>query len=473
MNMLQKQTFSEQLQDADSDQYLSLDFLYDLLKRRALYFAIPFFIIIGIGSLIAIAWPAKYLSQGKILVSSQEIPADLVKPTVSALANERIQVIEQRIMTRDNLVTIANKFHITAGWQGLISGTEIIDFIRDRTHIKPLELNLQGERKGAIAFTVGFEYEQPQVATRVANELMTMILNQDVRSRINFASETTRFLEQEVKRLEGEINSTDVQVADLKSRDAGDVSDEPDSGHSKELRALKADLLLKSAIYSNTHPDILAIKRKIAAIQKDNRNNSSTEENVKSEKEGAQKVSSQVGDKHDALQKISSTGSDAPIAGADALLTKRVSLKAELTAAREKLAAARLGESLERGQHSERLEVIEQATLPNKPTSPNRPKIFGAFFVIALMAGGGLVFAAETLNPAIRRTADLASVIDAYLIVSIPYISTDKEVKRKKRTFIWAGGVFATAIVAGAIASIFILPPLDVLFAKTMAAIFR
>jgi hypothetical protein len=36
-------------------------------------------------------------------VTTQQIPTELVRPTVTTLANERIQVIQQRVLTRDNL----------------------------------------------------------------------------------------------------------------------------------------------------------------------------------------------------------------------------------------------------------------------------------------------------------------------------------------------------------------------------------
>ena len=236
-----------------------MPYLLDVLKRRALYFAIPFLLILTAGSLITIALPAKYVSEGKILIASQEIPTDLVRPTVATLSNERIQYIQQRIMTRDNLLAMAKKFNLSTGWQGRLSGSEIVDFIRDRTKIKPLELTLQGDRKQAIAFTVGFEYEQPLIAMRVANELVTMILNEDARSRSNYASETTRFLERETKRLEDELTSLNTKIAERQKSPldgAGGAGDAADAADARNLSSLKAQLIAKSAIYSETHPDI-------------------------------------------------------------------------------------------------------------------------------------------------------------------------------------------------------------------------
>src|SRR5215471_15842885 len=157
--MLQRQTFPDVgPEQVEGQGGLSIGYLLDVLKRRIFYFLIPFLTILAIGTLVTFAWPAKYLAQGRILISSQEIPTELVRPTVSTLSNERIQYIQQRIMTRDNLLGIAKKFNLSMGWQGLVSGSEIVDFIRDRTVIKPSEASLQGERKQAIAFSVGFEY---------------------------------------------------------------------------------------------------------------------------------------------------------------------------------------------------------------------------------------------------------------------------------------------------------------------------
>src|SRR6478672_1868718 len=254
--MLQRPTVLEQSPDQGGE-FISLPYLFDIVKRRALYFAIPFLSILAIGSLITIAWPAKYLSEGKILISSQEIPADLVRPTVATLSNERIQYIQQRIMTRDNLLTLAKKYNLSMGWQGRLTGSDIVDFMRSRILIKPLELTLQGERKQAIAFTIGFEYERPQLAMRVANELVTMILDEDVRSRTNFASETTRFLAQEVKRLEEQLSAVNTQISERENSLGGGLTD---TDNTKNLAALKAQLVLKSAIYAPSHPEIRALK---------------------------------------------------------------------------------------------------------------------------------------------------------------------------------------------------------------------
>ena len=343
-------------------------------------------------------------------------------------------------------MAIARKFALSTSWQAQMSGTEIVDFIRSRTQIKPSELQLQGQRKDAIAFTVGFEYEQPQIAAKVANELVTMILNEDARSRTASASETTRFLDQDVKQLEAQLGLLDDQISQLKQSGVSTQSDK-----AQALAALKAELVLKSANYSDAHPDIQALKRRIKLLEQ---------------------VPAPPSTKAPVPQGTApSANASAP--GINSLETKRASLREELNKATQKLSAARLGENLERGQHSERLEVIEQPTLPQKPVSPNRPKLLAFVFVIAAMAGGGLAFAGEFFNQSIYRNTDLFSLVDGHLVVSIPYISTQRELKRKKNKAIVVTGILTLVVLVGLIVLFFILPPLDILFTKITAALFR
>jgi uncharacterized protein involved in exopolysaccharide biosynthesis len=430
--MLQTQGYQRGQLEGGSEQALRLDYLYDVLKRRALYFALPFILVLTVGSFVTFVWPARYLAQGTILVQSQEIPSDLVRPTIAALANDRIKIIEQRVMTRDNLLAIAKKYRLTSGWLEKVSGTEIVDFIRKRTIIKPSEQKLETRKKEAIAFSIGFEYERPDIATKVANEFVTMLLGEDVRSRTEFAAQTTRFLAEEVTRLEGRLASIDAQIAAIKKARGTDPSD---ADAQKTLSALKTELSIKSATFSSSHPEIMALKRKVAAMEKS----------------------------------APDTGGQNGGANLDTLETQKVTVVEELNKATQKLSAARLGENLEKGQHSERLEVIEQPTTPQKPVSPNRPKIFAAVFALALMAGGAMVFAAEMLNQSIRRSADLFALIDRQMVVTIPYIATRAETKRRTRKTKGTFGLIAVAALAGIVLLFYILPPIDLLFDKVIA----
>src|SRR5437868_2537091 len=457
--MLQKLDFEDDGGAADRDQYhstfyreepsqnylLQPSFYWQLIKRRALYFIIPFVLVLSAGLILAALLPASYVSEGKILVQSQQIPTELVRPTVTNAAQERIQVIEQRTMTRENLLTIIDKFQLFPQKRALMSASELVELMKKNTKIEPLAQPLAFSQirsradNPTIVFTVGFEYSDPQTASRVANELVTRILNEDLRDRTSRATDTTKFLAREVQRLQADSAAIDAKIAQAKLMRAKAGSNTPDQP-AAQLAQLKIELAQKSALYSDRHPVMQNLKRQIEALSK-------------------------------VVAPTVQTGSDT-LPPLDELQTQQESLQKNLEAASSKLAAARMGETLEKDQQSEKLEVIEQPTSPQEPIRPNRPKIAGTALLLAFAAGGGLVFLLELADKSIRRSSDIYSVVDSRLVIAIPYITTKAELRRtRRRTMVLIGAALAL-IFAVLLAAYFLMPPLDLIIAKARDGLF-
>jgi len=81
---------------------LTLNDYLSILKRRWVQMLVVFLLVLLAAIATAVLLPPTYQSTGTILVESQQIPPDLVKATVTGFADERIAVIKQRVMTRDN-----------------------------------------------------------------------------------------------------------------------------------------------------------------------------------------------------------------------------------------------------------------------------------------------------------------------------------------------------------------------------------
>jgi protein tyrosine kinase modulator len=401
-----------------------------ILKRRKLLLIIPFLLVLSVGFVVTMILPPIFRSEARILVESQQIPTELVRPTVTAGAKERIQVIEQRVMTRENLLGIVEKFQLFPKKRQSLSGTELMDLMLSRARIQPLELDQTRRRNDlTIALTVSFEYEVPQLARSVANEFVTLILAEDARNRTNRASETTKFLSREVKKLETNLGTVEGQIADLKRKTVDAVPEKV----ILQLATLKAELSEKSGIYSNTHPELIRLKRQITALEE--------------------------------VTAKAAQGDN----GLDALQNQRSSIQKNLEVASQRLAAARLGESLERDQFSERLEVLEQAVMPTKPIKPNRRKMLAMVLALAVMSGVGSVVAAEVLNASVRTTRDLFGVADPHLVSSIPYIATRAEFARQ-RAVLRLGIVSSLPLLLLGLAVVhFLVKPVDELWSALLA----
>lgn len=88
---------------------------------------------------------------------------------------------------------------------------------------------------------------------------------------------------------------------------------------------------------------------------------------------------------------------------------------------------AQLAENLEENRQAEKFSILEPARRPDKPSSPDRPKlIIGALFA-ALAAGGGAAFLAELAFSTIRGRTHIAQLIDGHPIAVIPYIKSEDD----------------------------------------------
>jgi uncharacterized protein involved in exopolysaccharide biosynthesis len=403
---------------------------YEILKKRKFYGLIPFVGVFAIGFAVTMLWPPTFLSEGKILVQSQQIPIDLVRPTVTATASERLATIEQRVITRDNLLKIVDKYQLFANQRDTLSRTEILDLMRENIVIKPVE---RPNENFTVAITVGFTDRRPEIATKVANELITFFLNEDARNRTARATETTKFLEQEAQKLQVELASIDGKI--LESRHEVPETTLP------QLTVLKAELAQKSAVYSASHPDVRRLKAQIEALEK---------------------VTVPL-----AQLPATPQGNMAGLA-LDPLLLQRMGVQQNLESTNQKLAAARRGENLERDQFSERLEVLEQAVPPQRPIKPNRPKFIAFAFLAAVLAGFAGIMAVESFDRTIRGSKDLLAVANGQLVVAIPYIVTQGELFHNKRRIVLAIGISIAAVLVGLVAVHFLVRPLDELWVVFM-----
>src|SRR5690348_1507401 len=92
-------------------QFSFKDFLSGVSRRRGLVAAIAAVCVL-VALAIALLLPPSYRSTGTILIEQQEVPVDLVRSAVTAYADQRLQVINQRVMTSSNLLDIMRRYSL-------------------------------------------------------------------------------------------------------------------------------------------------------------------------------------------------------------------------------------------------------------------------------------------------------------------------------------------------------------------------
>jgi len=294
----------------------------DRQKWRALgVFAIVFIVAAG----VAFGLTSTYKSRATILIEQQQIPEDLVRSTITSYADQRIQVISQRVMTRLNLIEIIKEFDLYPELRKREPIEVVLEKLRDDISMQTVSADVVDPRNGrpvqaTIAFTLAYEHESPKLAQKVTNNIVSLYLKENLKSRSETVSETSEFLEEETKRLNKEISELERKLAVFKKENVNRLPDlmsfnmqliertemriqeisrdmralkedkiylesqlahiEPNSqlfteggarvlGAKDRLRLLKNDYLSKSAKYSEKHPDMQKMRLEIAGLEKE------------------------------------------------------------------------------------------------------------------------------------------------------------------------------------------------------------
>jgi len=183
----------------------------------------------------AVLWPPTYRSIATILIEEPDVPDELVKSTVSTFADERLQLIQQRVMTTQNLGAIIDRFGLYVDQLQSRPRSEIIAKMRDKIDMNVVSADLFGQQnrnnqnqKASIAFTVSFDYKDPQLAQQVASRLTDLYLAENVQTRQEKAAGTTEFLSQQSQKLLEDVQALEKKLTDFKSQYAGALPEQLD-----------------------------------------------------------------------------------------------------------------------------------------------------------------------------------------------------------------------------------------------------
>ncbi|MFV3380064.1 MULTISPECIES: GumC family protein [Pseudomonas] len=516
-----------------SEYELSIRDYISIIKDRALVLGIVIVVILAATVAVAVAVPPVYQSTGTILVESQQISPDLVANNNNSFADERIEVIRQRVMTRENLLRIIEKYGLFSSNARQLSDADKVELMRTAIVVETLSTFIKGRGEATVAFNVSFEHKQPEVAREVANELVTLFLNENIKQRTERASETTEFLSQEADKLGAELQSLENQLADFKQAHANALPEHQtlrmnmlsrsemefreidrdykaaqeelryldlelagakagvpstlDGGRPRaaeppqDLASLQAEYTQLLSRYKEAHPDVRAVKRKIDALKAGGgAGGIGVEGNldvakVRTRMAAAQeRIASLAQQKRDMSQKINAY--EAEILEAPQVERGLVNLMRDHDNARKKYEeirakqmAAKISESLEQENKAERFVLLEPPMMPEKPVKPNRKKIVALGFVLAPAGGGALVMVLEMLNQRVRGVGALESIVGKRVLVSIPHISTQAELAQRRRWRVWLVIAFLALAVLAGVLLHFFYMPFDLLLMKAMS----
>lgn len=300
------------------------DYLTALVRRRT-PMLVTAAVVFLVALLVALLLPPVYRSMSTILIEEQEIPQDLVRTTITSYADQRIQIISQQVMTRANLMQIIEKYDLYAKQRRSLTTEEVLERMRKDIKLDLVTSDVTDRRGGGrttatIAFTLAFDSVAPDKAQKVANELTSLYLNENLQIRRQKAEETSSFLSEEAERLNVRIGEIETRLANFKVRNQGrlpelaqlnmqmrdraevELTDLDRQASSIEerrfylqaqfaqlkpntpmmsasgerildpedrLRSMRAQYAGMEGLYSRDHPDMVRMRRQMAALERE------------------------------------------------------------------------------------------------------------------------------------------------------------------------------------------------------------
>jgi uncharacterized protein involved in exopolysaccharide biosynthesis len=173
--------------------------------------------------LLAVLLPPRFRSAATILIEQQEMPQDLVRSTVTSYADERVQVIAKRVMTTETLLGIIQRYGLYPKERANDTREALLERMRKDIGLKMISADVIDPRSGrpttaTIAFEVSYTGTSPDAAARVANELTSLYLDENLKTRTQLARDAATFLESEGDRLNRRIGELESQLAQFKDK---------------------------------------------------------------------------------------------------------------------------------------------------------------------------------------------------------------------------------------------------------------
>lgn len=177
----------------------SLGDYWRILSRRKWLVVLPF-VLVSTGTFLVARWiPDRYRSETLILIVPQRIPEDYVQPTVTTRLEDRLDSINQQILSRTRLQQIILDFDLYVDERNSEPMEEIVQLMRKDVGIQ-LGVGQGNPRANASpSFRISYTGSDPRTVMRVTERLATLYIEENLRDREAQAESANQFLGAQVE----------------------------------------------------------------------------------------------------------------------------------------------------------------------------------------------------------------------------------------------------------------------------------
>lgn len=501
----------------------------EIFVRRRWSLILPVIMVFIIAVIVAFALPPYYRSTATILIEEQEIPKEYVMSMVTSYADQRIQAINQRIMSASRLLEIINRFNLYSDLRRRWTVEEVIEEMRKDIKFEMISADVVDRRTGrptaaTIAFNVSYEGKNPGVVQQVANVLASFYLEENLRVREEKTAGASRFIEEELKevqaslarqdakiaaykqkhintlpelsqlniqeldRVERSIEQIEIQYKALKEREGilqtqlASIPPDLANPDKERLKELRVKLVFLKNRYTDQYPDVIKTRAEIEELEKKLRltgegaigdkpdnpayiNTASQLASIQSEIESLKKQLTALQAKREDYRRRVQAAPRVE-EGYKALMAERNNLQMKYDDLMKKHMETKVAHGLEKEQMGEKFTLIDPPRMPEKPVKPNILAILLIGLVLGIGSGVGTASLREHNDRSVKAEGDLSRETGFPVLASIPEILTQKDMLKMKRRRMTIALAIVILIVVLILIFHFFIMDLDVFWAR-------
>ena len=391
--------------------------IFALLRRRS--WIIVLVLLIGLPSVVfyALSRPLLFEATAVIQIETPQVTPTLTGAATATPTQNRLELIEQKLMSRDSLVAMIDDFNLFPAVDGQeVSQTEQVATLRESVSIIKLVDPAQSWRPdvqpSGLAITV--RLGDPVQAADVANAFLANILEEAQSRSEGRAARTLDFFVSEEARVGAEIAALETSFARFKEQNAAALPEGLDSQRTQMLRLVESRIDIDQQIIElQTNSDRLRVEevaRQTSLLEQQRALIAQNIAAIQTALDAAPEVERQF----------------------SAFERELAQLQEEFRMVTARRSEAAMNQLLESQDQSERFEVLETALVPEFPVSASRRKMAAAGGIVVGLVALAVAVAVEFLNPAIRTAAQLERQLGVQPVVVIPVLRTVETVRRRR-----------------------------------------
>jgi succinoglycan biosynthesis transport protein ExoP len=241
----------------------------DMLRRYRSWIIGPMFAGLVLSVVVAFMWPDTYISTAVMRITPQQVSERLVPAMMNNQMAERLQQMEQEILSRTSLSEIIQKpsLNLYKKERARLPLEDIIQDMKNKAiKIQMLDVPGAGGGRMASAFVITFSYTDRYMAQAVVRELVTKFTEQNVTVQRNQTSLTKTFLDDETKGARDKMDALESQVTKFKQENQGRLPEQLQA-NIQMVNSIQMQLLAVNEAMNRDQQDKLMLETTLSTLR--------------------------------------------------------------------------------------------------------------------------------------------------------------------------------------------------------------